>query len=251
MAKKEKSIVSSKLANEISQCLHKCEYCRGKDGKKKDVYETFQLALDTVKFIEESRGIYLSIYKCPIENGWHLTKNHASFDFIERKNSLFQNNNNIPLKASDGLWELVQEEINENDDFDENGLDDIIYEFRKNYVPSNPIVKIECNAEVSITGLSGKVMEIVKNVNIEKIFKINIQNAFFVSMIKNLLDGIVHQITIYVENKEKNKLDSYTILIKDSLLIKHKIIKGNDIKINLIGKKINNVSAWCCNKVEK
>ena len=37
-------------------------------------YATEEEALDTVAYLYEMEGIRLSVYKCPICNGYHLTK---------------------------------------------------------------------------------------------------------------------------------------------------------------------------------
>jgi hypothetical protein len=231
----------------INQMLHlcKCEYCRGKDGKGKDVYDTFQSAFDTAKYIEEDRKVYLNVYQCPQGNGWHLTKNNASSEIIERKEILFQNND-IPLKSSDGSWEYVKDMTNKNE---EEKFNEINILKNKNTKKDIPIKKIECQSEAMIKELSGKIMEIIKNVNIEKLFRINLQNVFCANMIKNILDGIVNQITIYVENNDR--FESYTILIMNKLLQSNKIVRGKEIKLNIIGKSINGINIWCCNKVEK
>jgi hypothetical protein len=227
--------------------LRKCEYCRGKDGKKKDVYETFQAALDTADFIEKDRGIYLSVYECPYNNGWHLTKNNASSEIVERKEILFQNNN-IPLRAPDGFWEFIRDDAGENSQINEDDINGTVFKKKQKNNQSMPIVKKKCEGGINII-LSGKVVEIIKNVNIEKIIKINIENKFAATIIKDVLDGIVNQITIYVENKKKNEFDSYTILAKKELLKKHKITKGGQIKVDITGKSINNIKRWCCNKI--
>jgi len=224
------------------QHLRKCEYCKGKDGKPKDIYETFQSAVDTVKYIEESRGIFLNIYECPQKNGWHLTKNDANSEFVERKETLFQNNN-IPLKSSNGSWEYIEDDvevINEEDDNEK------VFIQSKIVHKEIPIQKVECIPETKLK-ISGKIIEFHKNVDIEKIFKINLQNIFCANMIKNILNGIIHQITVSVESN--NKIESYTILIMEKLLSGNKIIKGNKITINIIGKSINGINMWCCNNI--
>jgi hypothetical protein len=248
MRNKDKSNKPSQVFSDLTLHLRKCEYCRGKDGKEKDIYETFQSAFDTAKFIEEDRDIYLNVYKCPHGNGWHLTKNNATSDFIERKDVMFQNNN-IPLASSDGSWEYIKDEFDKNSIFLEESPDKITIELKSKNNHSMPILKIPCEPGMNVSELSGIIMEIIENVNVEKIFGINIQNAFCASMIKNILDGVVNQITIYTENKEKNQLDSYTILIKKSLLKNKRIKRGDKIKIDIIGKLINNKKMWCCNKV--
>jgi hypothetical protein len=231
----------------IDQTLHlrKCEYCRSKDGKKKDVYETFQAAFDTAKYIEEDRNIYLNVYQCPYGNGWHLTKNDASSEIVERKEMLFQNND-IPLKSSDGSWEYIKDRAG---GIEEGQYNEVTVKQTKNTGKDIPIKKMECQSEAAVKEVSGKIMECIKNVNIENIFKMNLQNVFCANMIKNILDDVVNQITIYVENN--NQLESYTILIMDKLLQGNKIVRGNGITLNIIGKSINGINMWCCNKVIK
>jgi len=225
----------------------KCEYCRGKDGKEKDIYESFQLALDAVERIEKERGIYLSTYECPIKNGWHLTKKNASSEIIERKETLFQNNG-IPITSSNGLWEYIKDESHENNELKEDDLERIITKNKENQ-QLEPIVKIECKQETNNIIVSGKVMEIKENIDIEKLFKINVQNIISANMIKNILDGVIDQITIFNKISGENQDKSYTILIKRDLIKKHKIKKGESIKLDIIGKTINDINKWCCKKI--
>ncbi|MCL2763423.1 MAG: hypothetical protein FWD36_09515 [Treponema sp.] len=239
-----KDILTQSYDNSI-QHLRKCDYCRGKDGKGKDIYESFQKAYDTTKFVEESRNIYLNVYKCPYGNGWHLTKNNASTGIIERKDTLFQNSD-IPLKSSDGLWEFVKDELDNS--IEENKLDETENYLKREIHYQIPIKKIECKTNNEIIEIKGKIMEIYKNVNIGNIFKINIENAFCISLAKNILDGIVDQVTIYVENYINKQYDSYTVLIKRDFL-NEKIVKGFQIKICIVTKTINNIQMWCCRKV--
>jgi hypothetical protein len=228
--------------------LKKCEFCRGKDGKEKDIYDNFQLAYDTAKFIEKEREIYLNVYKCPYGNGWHLTKNNASSEIIERKDTLFQNND-IPIRSSNGLWEYIKDESYDNSLFNEDDFERIVVPKNKDNQQLEPIVKIDCEQETNIIIVSGKVMEIVENIDIEKLFKINIQNVFCANMIKNILDGIIDQITIYNKNEDKIQFESYTILTKRDLIKNHKVKKGSFIKIKIFGKTINNINKWCCSKI--
>ncbi len=218
--------------------LRKCKYCRGKDGKEKDVYEDSQSARDMANFIEKDRGIYLSVYKCPHDNGWHLTKNNAVSANTDRKETLFSSND-IPLKSFDGLWEYCGNE----DVFEE----ETIIRGKKPR-QKKPIVKIECKQAAQKT-VTGKIMEITKNIDIEKLFKINVFSIFYAGVLKNSLDGIIDQITVYVENKANAQLESYTILVKRELMNKNKINKGNLITLNVIGKTINNSSRWYCNEI--
>ena len=94
--------------------MKKCKHCHGKDGKQKDVYETFQSALDTASHIEKTRGIYLTVYKCPLGNGWHLTSNDSSYENYE-KETLFHSNE-IPIASYDGSWEYINGESDDNNE---------------------------------------------------------------------------------------------------------------------------------------
>ena len=247
---KEKSKKSPQSFSDVMLHVRKCPCCQGKDGKAKDVYETLQSALDTAQYIEKDRYIYLNVYKCPHGNGWHLTKNNASSEIIERQEAIFQNNS-IPLKSSDGSWEYIREEPdtnNTNNGIDTNYSNKIISKQKQKNNQPLPIIKVECEPGIHLT-LHGKVIEIIENINIEKIFGIDIENVFFANMTNNIFDGIMSQITIYVENKEKSQQESYTILIKKKLLKKNKIIKGHHIKITIIGKSINNIKRWCSHSI--
>jgi len=224
--------------------LKKCGYCRGKDGKPKDSYATFQSAFDTAEFVEKERGIYLTVYKCPHGNGWHLTKDDTSTEIIDKKELLFQRND-IPTDSPDGSWEYIKSEFDENNDLYNNKIDNIIKIKNK----KNPIVKIEYGKGINNLILAGKVMEIIKDINIEKIFKIDVQNILYAKQIKNILDGTVDQITVYKENEKNSQLESYTVLLKRELLKKHGIKKGDHIKLSIIGKTINKINRWCCDKI--
>jgi hypothetical protein len=212
--------------------LQKCEFCKGKDGKEKEVYENFQLALGIAEYIRKERGIFLKVYECPHGNGWHLTKDNTPLETNQ--------DNDIPLKSSDGSWEYIRDENHENNDFDYDNSIEINSELKQNIIPI-PINKKDCNPEINSLELSGKVMEIINNINIEKIFGITSQNDFF--------NSIINQITIYVENNENNQLDSYTILVKKKMIKKKNINKGDQIKVNITVININNIKRWYCNKI--
>jgi hypothetical protein len=243
MAKEKITRLSPQAFADLMLHLRKCDLCKGKDGKKKDIYETFQAALDTAQYIEEDRGLSLKTYKCPHGNGWHLTKTGEAAEFHDRKEAMFLNND-IPLSSSDGSWLYVRDEANENN-HDKDGRKAAV---KKQHLPA-PIHKVACKPEITITELTGKVMEIVKNVDIEKIFRINLQNPFSAGLTKNILDGIVNQVTIFAENNKKNRLDSYTVLIKNDLQKNIRLSKGTQVKMDITGKSINNVNMWCCKKI--
>jgi hypothetical protein len=56
-----------------------CIYCTDKKGKHKELYKTMETAANRAEIIEEERGIKLKVYKCPNQNGWHLTKNISGY----------------------------------------------------------------------------------------------------------------------------------------------------------------------------
>jgi hypothetical protein len=221
--------------------LKKCGYCSGKDGKKKDVYETIQSAIDAAKFFEEERGIYLNAYKCPHGNGWHLTKNDADCEIIERQASIFINND-IPIKSSgdnDIAWEYIKPEKPLVETTNEK-----IILTAKNSKTAAPIKKMECASEDQTVTIAGKIMEIYKNIDIEKFFKINLDNAFSASMAKEFLNKKIDQITIYVERPEARRTESYTLLIENSIMKKNKLARGCNIAVELKAKIINNIKTW-------
>jgi hypothetical protein len=51
-----------------------CFYCVGSDKTPKELYETRDAALNRARIIERERGVTLDIYKCPCQNGYHLTQ---------------------------------------------------------------------------------------------------------------------------------------------------------------------------------
>lgn len=50
-----------------------CHWCMGRDGENKDLYPSEQVALRRASIIEKRTSIRLRAYKCPHEDGWHLT----------------------------------------------------------------------------------------------------------------------------------------------------------------------------------
>ncbi len=53
---------------------HKCSHCTGGNGRLKDTYHSKQDALVRSEIINEERNTRLSVYPCPFNEGWHLTK---------------------------------------------------------------------------------------------------------------------------------------------------------------------------------
>jgi hypothetical protein len=216
--------------------LRKCGYCRGKDGKEKDIYETIQDAIDAAKFIEKEREIFLNPYPCPQGNGWHLTKNNADSEIAERQIAIFQNND-IPLKSTGSInWEYIMPEngSRENMAAENHGS-------KPRPREDKPIIRIEGQKDQNIK-IKGKVMEIVENINVEKLFQINAENVFAFNSLKPNLTGDINQITVYVENNSKT--ESYTLLVQKDLFKKHNIKRGAAIEITLAGKTVNNITKW-------
>ena len=53
----------------------KCQFCRGSDGQEKDSYSTEEDAIRRTEIIRaQKKGPSLRAYRCPLGNGWHLTK---------------------------------------------------------------------------------------------------------------------------------------------------------------------------------
>ena len=174
----------------------------------------------------------MAVYKCPHGSGWHLTKSDESPEIADI---------GIPLAAADGSWKFIGDSSGKGNADEKPAL-------RKNSGKNQyaiPIKKIECKSERESIEISGKVMEVIANVNIEKTFGINLQNPFCASMVKNLAEGPVSQITIHVENVKHKRLDSYTILMSSGLFRSKKMKIGGGAAIKISGKIINKVHAWC------
>ena len=52
----------------------KCNSCTDSNGQYKDLYATEQAAERRATILYEEKGISLSVYECPYDRGWHLTK---------------------------------------------------------------------------------------------------------------------------------------------------------------------------------
>jgi len=52
----------------------KCQYCTDSNGRQKDLYETKKGAELRAEILYEEKGMRLTVYKCPTNKGWHLTK---------------------------------------------------------------------------------------------------------------------------------------------------------------------------------
>ncbi|MDA3925350.1 MAG: hypothetical protein PF904_11700 [Kiritimatiellae bacterium] len=51
-----------------------CNICTDTFGSAKELYETREAAQKRARIIRKEKGVKLSVYQCPYNNGWHLTK---------------------------------------------------------------------------------------------------------------------------------------------------------------------------------
>jgi hypothetical protein len=219
----------------------KCAWCKGKDGKAKEIYETIQSAIDSAKFLEKERGVYLHPYKCPHGSGWHLTKNNADCEFVERQEEIFIDNE-IPVKSSgeaDIPWEYIGPDAIATGHSGESAAPK-----KKDGKTLAPIVKIECESENQTIAITGKIMEICKNINMEKYFDINFDHAFSAALAKEYVNKEIQQITAYVEKPETGQIASYTFFMEKGVMLKNKITLGRQANLVLKAKIINNRKAW-------
>jgi hypothetical protein len=56
-----------------------CIYCPDSRGRPKELYETREDAERRAEIIAEEQGIWLRVYSCRYQTGWHLTKNLSRF----------------------------------------------------------------------------------------------------------------------------------------------------------------------------
>jgi hypothetical protein len=219
----------------------KCEFCAGKDGRKKDIYGTVQSAIDAAKFIEKERGVYLSPYKCPHGSGWHLTKNNADCDIVARQEAIFVDNE-IPVKSPDNT-DIAWEYISQGETAVENNGEDSVRK-KKNCDTAAPIIKIECESEDQIITIAGQTMEICEHMDVEKYFGIDFDHALSAAMAKEFLNKEINQATVYVEKPETGQIESYTFFMEKSIMKKNKIMPGCRANFELKAKIINNRKAW-------
>ena len=53
---------------------HPCTVCTDSMGSPKELYESEAAATKRAKIIRKEQGVHLSVYRCPYNDGWHLTK---------------------------------------------------------------------------------------------------------------------------------------------------------------------------------
>lgn len=204
--------------------------------------------MSAVEYIKKTRGPLLKVYECPYETGWHLTKDSAEYDTENRTRRMLQNND-IPLSSRyDGKvkWEYVEEKTAEDPGA---SIKKPVLSKVPPDKPVKPIVRIDAKKGCRNISLEGRVVEIVKNISIENIFKIDLDNLFSASLAKDFLDDEYRQITVHAVRRGANRIDSYTALVKKALMQKHKIKKDDEVNIVVSGKCINNKTVWYCDSV--
>lgn len=51
-----------------------CKLCRDSYGRRKELYYSFESAKRRADILEREKSVRLIVYKCPHQEGWHLTK---------------------------------------------------------------------------------------------------------------------------------------------------------------------------------
>jgi hypothetical protein len=216
-----------------------CPVCKGSGGEKKECYESTNEARQRADYIKKERGILLNVYRCPHGNGWHLTKNNADY----------QEAGEIPRASSYGSkvsWGLVIE-----DKYSENDENERKTSVKVKKTDIKPIIKVESNISRKNILLTGKVVEIVKNISIEKIFNINLESPISANLAKDFLDDQYQQITVFVENSSVKHTNSYTVLVKKTAITQNKIVKDSNVRIVISGNRVNSRNVWHCDNITK
>jgi hypothetical protein len=200
------------------------------------VYATRGLAAAAADYIQQARGTALKVYECPFRHGWHLTKSGAGA--IWEDNGL----HDAALPSKGDMWELAADD-------DSGALGEGGGTIRKpKRRQEDPIVKMECKRDTEHRALEGRVIEVIKNVAIEKRFGINLNNPLCAGFVKNVFDRPVDQITLYV--RRDKHIHSYTFFTKHANC-KKDIRKGDLLQVNVCGKTIYNRTVWYADRVGK
>ncbi|MDR1149203.1 MAG: hypothetical protein LBK66_11285, partial [Spirochaetaceae bacterium] len=218
-----------------------CVYCKGGDGSAKEIYASKEEALRRAEYIREERGTALKAYPCPKSSGWHLTKDSTDADEDDYTAGASVYTGKISWEYT---WDGAEKSVSQR------GSTGGAVTAARKPAYKKPIVKIESKAGKSVT-LSGKISELIKGVNIEKIeklFNIKLDNPFSAHIAKDFIDGEYYQITVFTEDSGTDKIKSWTALLKKPEI---KITKDDNVKITLIGKTINRKNIWHCVNITK
>jgi hypothetical protein len=223
-----------------------CPFCSGGDGGKKEIYDSPEDAMSTANHIKKERGVDLKVYKCPHETGWHLTKDNAE-DGAGNSTRKILWDNGIPLSSrynGSVLWEYVEESPSPPGAYAEEPAYPLPRKPPRG-APEKNIERIEAREKDKNIPLEGRVVEIVKSVSIESIFKIDLNNLFSAGLAKDFTDGEYQQLTIHAVRGGGRTL-SYTVLVKKTFMREHKIRKDDTVKLVVSGKRVNNKTVWRC-----
>lgn len=69
--KEEDKIIEAEQKHEKKELF--CS-CKDTHGNQKNLYLSYREAHEENKYLHETQRISLTIYPCPFERGWHLTK---------------------------------------------------------------------------------------------------------------------------------------------------------------------------------
>lgn len=96
----------------------------------------------------------------------------------------------------------------------------------------------------------GLVRELMHDIDIAKRFKISSDNSMGLAFLGELGKGKFSQITIQTNMLEDNTHDSFTFVIRQSLLKKISIIKGDYIEVKLRSIQVpGNKPIWICDEI--
>jgi hypothetical protein len=216
----------------------KCPYCCGRNGEAKDIYMTQEDAGYAARRIENECGIPLKAYPCPQSTGWHLTKREPG-DADSCEMDTLGGNPDIPKKSSKPgtvSWEYESTPMPDNKS---------LAQKPPKKQPPVPIVKITCKTGTEHLSLSGKITEVVENIDAAAYFGINEDNPFAAALIKELLNKPLIQITVHTALKT-GQTGSFTILIDRPLFKQHHMAKGGTVTLAIKAKIVNNKKAWYC-----
>jgi hypothetical protein len=212
-----------------------CVHCKGSDGTAKEIYTTEKEALRRAEYIREERGTALKAYYCEKSSCWHLTKDSADADedaYIS----------GAPVYTGKISWEYYTEKT-----VPRQAVTGDARKHARKPAYKKPIVKVESKTGKSVTP-QGRISELIKCVDIEKLFGIKLDNPFSAHMAKDFADGEYHQITVFTEEAGTEQIKSWTALLKKPEI---NITKDDNVKITLIGKTINRKNIWHCVNITK
>jgi hypothetical protein len=223
----------------------KCPYCCGRNGEEKDTYETREDAENAACYVGNIYRIPLRVYPCPHSSGWHLTKDDAD-DAGSGGVYALPGNRDIPQRSSNtGAVPWEYESAPEPPP--EDGAVPQRLPVKKK--PPPPIVKIACQTGSEEMPITGKIMEVIENIDAAAYFGVNGNKLFAAAMIKDLLNKPLLQITIHATLKT-GQTGSYTILIDRAMFKQNNMAKGGSVSLTIKAKTANNKKAWYCSRVQ-